>query len=374
MRIFIASGIFHPESGGPATYLHHLLPDLQKRGHDVTALTFGDSVSDWQYPYSLTRIPRRGYLMRQWDYYHAAARLWPGHDVAYIHSLGLPLPGGVRPRIGKIVGDVAWERAINRGWVPANTDIDDFQQQRYQLQIEINKLLRAREAQRLDAIITPSHYLKRLVAGWGVDPAKIMVIYNALERGLDPDETQSEARQKLKLPDVPLVLTPARLTAWKGIDHSLHALAAVRDIYLIIAGDGPCRARWEHLAETFNVSQRVHFLGSVPHPQLAQYYRAADYTLLYSGYEGLSHTLLESLAAGTPVIASDKGGNPEIVQHGQNGILAPYPDPQALATALQDAFSPGRREQLRQNTNRGLERFERQNMVDQTVGILSSFG
>jgi glycosyltransferase involved in cell wall biosynthesis len=56
---------------------------------------------------------------------------------------------------------------------------------------------------------------------------------------------------------------------------------------------------------------------------MALYFRSADYTVLYSGYEGLSHTLLESLLAGTPVIASNKGGNPEVVRHGENGLLVP---------------------------------------------------
>ena len=81
-----------------------LLPELQGRGHDVAALSFGDSDAAG-YPYPLTRIPRRNYLRRQIEYYQAAARLWAEHDVAYIHSLGLPLPPALRPRLAKIVGD-----------------------------------------------------------------------------------------------------------------------------------------------------------------------------------------------------------------------------------------------------------------------------
>ncbi len=73
--------------------------------------------------------------------------------------------------------------------------------------------------------------------------------------------------------------------------------------------------------------------------------KAADYVALYSGYEGLSHTLLESLRAGTPVIASDKGGNPEVVQHGINGLLVAYANAaisaEALADAIREALRPG---------------------------------
>ena len=74
MRIFIASGIFHPESGGPATYLYHLIPALQARGHQISALTFGDVATN-VYPYPLMRIPRNNYLLRQLNYYRAASRL-----------------------------------------------------------------------------------------------------------------------------------------------------------------------------------------------------------------------------------------------------------------------------------------------------------
>src|SRR5215211_6315774 len=97
-RLFIASGIFHPEPGGPATYLYELLPELQRRGWDIQALAYGDSpIHD--YPYSLTRIPRRMLPVRVADYALAARPLLGWADVAYLHTLGLPLIGGKAPRV-----------------------------------------------------------------------------------------------------------------------------------------------------------------------------------------------------------------------------------------------------------------------------------
>jgi glycosyltransferase involved in cell wall biosynthesis len=370
MRILIASGIFHPESGGPATYLVHLLPELQARGHTISALSFGDAPGEG-YPYPLTRIPRRNYFIRRWNYYQAAARLWPGHDLAYIHSLGLPLPRSIRPRVAKIVGDPAWERAMNRGWVAPDTDVDAFQTRRFSPTVEINKALRAREARAMDAVIVPSEYLQRMVAGWGVAPAHIHLISNALAGEQQaPSGSQAEARRRLGLPSGPLLLTPARLTAWKGIDHSLRALARIDGLHLVIAGDGPQRAALEGLVATLGLGPRVLFAGRVSAEQLGLYYRAADYTLLYSGYEGLSHTLLESLQAGTPVIASDKGGNPEVVRHGVNGLLVPYVDAEALAATLREAFLPGQRAELAARAGEGLERFAWDHMLSQTLEVL----
>ncbi|GAB4477710.1 MAG: glycosyltransferase family 4 protein [Anaerolineae bacterium] len=373
MRLFIASGIFAPESGGPATYLKHFLPEVIARGHQVTVLTFGDGPAD-EYPYPVTRIPRRFYPLRQWDYYRAASRLWPGHDLVYIHSLSVPLSPVIAPRIAKIVGDPAWERAMNRGWIAPDTDIDDFQSGLYSPFAELNKINRARLARSCDHIIVPSAYLKRMVVNWGVDPLKVSVIYNALRvHGRIPAVDQAGARRMLGLPDGPLLFTAARLTPWKGIDHSLRALARLDGIRLVIAGDGVIRPSLEALAASLGLRDRVMFLGSISRDDILLYFRAADYTLLYSGYEGLSHVLLESLYVGTPVLASDKGGNPEVVHHGVNGLLIPYIDIDAMVYMIAHAFEPGQRERLAANTGAGLERFEWSNLVDQTLQILESF-
>ena len=112
------------------------------------------------------------------------------------------------------------------------------------------------------------------------------------------------------------------------------------------------------------------FLGRVSREQMPLYMKAADYVALYSGYEGLSHTLLESLRVGTPVIASDKGGNPEVVQHGVNGLLVPYVDVEALAAALEQAFRPGLRDSLAANSAVGMERFDFAQMVEATAAAL----
>src|SRR5690606_13991442 len=97
-----------------------------------------------------------------------------------------------------------------------------------------------------------------------------------------------------------------------------------------------------------------------------------DYVALYSGYEGLSHTLLESLRVGTPVIASEKGGNPEVVQHGVNGLLVPYVNVEALASALEDAFRPGMRDSLAAQSAAGMERFDFERMVTATAAALEA--
>ena len=371
MRLFVASGIFHPEPGGPATYLFRLLPELQARGHEVRLLTFGDAPVEG-YPYPVRRIPRRFLPLRFADYARAARPLAQWSDLIFANSLGLPLVGlPPRPRVLKVVGDLAWERAVNRGWIPPTEDIDAFQTRRYARRVMLLKRQRSREVRRADAIIVPSEYLRRMVIGWGALPERVTVIFNALA----PDAAAStrspdDARSELGLPPGPLLLTVARLTAWKGVDSLLRALARVPDVRLLIAGDGPEEARLRALAGSLRLGERAQFLGRVDRARLATYFRAADYTALYSGYEGLPHVLLESLLSGTPVIASDKGGNPEVVRHGENGLLVPYPDEDALVAALETAFSSDTRARLAAGTGAGLERFRWPALVEQTAALL----
>ena len=371
MRVFVASGIFHPESGGPATYLYHFLPELLSKGHDVTALAYGTQSGLENYPYPITRIPRRFHLLRMWDYYQAARNLWRGHDVAYLHTLGLPLPRSVHPRVLKIVGDKAWERGMNRGWLPPTRDIDDFQGH-FELSLaQINKWARSWQVRRADHVIVPSNYLKNMVMGWGVPAERITVIYNALRETENPTISQKEARRRLGLPpDVPLLFTAARLTSWKGVDFTLNAIKPLDDFHFVVAGDGPQRPILEEMVVRFDMMHRVTFTGLIPREQVATYLRAADYAVLYSGYEGLPHFLLESLQMGTPVIASLKGGNPEVIEHNINGFLVDYPYVPALSNAIRRAFLPGRRAQLAANTSTGLDRFRWETMVEQTIRVL----
>ncbi|MEO8397569.1 MAG: glycosyltransferase family 4 protein [Chloroflexota bacterium] len=371
MKLFIASGIFHPEAGGPATYLHELLPELMAHGWDIRVLTYTDAAhADLRYPYPVTRILRQTLPVRLLRYNQAARSLLGWADLVYLHTLGLPLYGDHHAkRVVKIVGDQSWERAVRKGWIASNEDIDAYQTRSYDWRVTLDRANRSREARSMEGIIVPSEYLKRMVVGWGVDPAKVQVIYNALPPDtVAPQLTQQEARSRLGLSDAPTVLTVGRILPWKGVDHLITALHRVPDLRLIVAGDGMTLDQLK--VQAADLGDRVVFLGRVSREQMPLYMKAADYVALYSGYEGLSHTLLESLRVGTPVIASDKGGNPEVVQHGVNGLLVPYVDVEALAAALEQAFRPGVRDALAANSTVGMDRFDFAQMVESTSAAL----
>jgi glycosyltransferase involved in cell wall biosynthesis len=242
--------------------------------------------------------------------------------------------------------------------------------------VALMKGCRDRDAQRMDRVIVPSQYLKQMVIGWGVAEARVQVITNALSPQAVVTQTtltQAEARTQLDLPPgAPLLLCVARLTAWKGVEPLIQAIAAFPDVCLVVAGDGPLLEPLRQIAADSGAGDRIQLLGRVPRPRVALLMAAADYTVLYSGYEGLSHTLLESLQAGTPVIASDKGGNPEVVIEGVNGLLVPYVDQEALTETIRAALQPGVRDRLAAGTSQGLERFTWDRMIRETLACLES--
>ena len=176
MRILIATGIYPPSIGGPATYSKILFQELPKRGISVRVISF-DEVRH------LPKIVRHSVFFLK-VLYHAR-----GYDVIYAQdpvSVGLPsflAAKMLRKRfVLKIVGDYAWEQGIQRFGV--SDLLDDFSKKRRgYYAIFVRFLIRLEElvARRSDKIITPSLYLAGVIKLWGVSRSKISVVNNAFE-------------------------------------------------------------------------------------------------------------------------------------------------------------------------------------------------
>ena len=372
MRIFVASGIATPEIGGPATYLAGMLPELRERGHEVAVLAYGDP-DRGDGAAGITRVPRGALPLRLARYASVYARGAARADVILVLSLALPRLARPRaPVVLRVAGDYAWERAVNWGWVDARETLATFKASRHGWRVEAAKAWRTRETRRADLVLAPSEYVREMVLAWHVDPHRITVVPNAVRP--DPDAgalSQLEARRLLGWgADQRYLVAAARLTRWKGIDLVIDAVADLADVHLVVAGEGPeadalaARARER--------GSQVTFCGALSRPELALRLRAADYLVLYSAYEGLSHTLLEALELGTPVIASRCGGNGEVVNDGVNGLLVPHPDREALAAALRHALAPGVRQRFAAASALGLDRFDWGRFVERTCEALES--
>lgn len=189
---------------------------------------------------------------------------------------------------------------------------------------------------RAHGVVAVSRDLATAVENLGVDRRKIRVIYDGVDADLFHPGDRAAARHRLNRPlDRPFALFVGNLVAVKRPDRILHAIASTNADAVFI-GEGPWKRRLEAIACQLNLTHRVTFAGGRPQTELPDWYRAADVFVLPSDSEGVPNVLLEASACGTPWVASDVGGIPEILDRG-HGRLVPPGDIAALAAAIADA-------------------------------------
>lgn len=173
------------------------------------------------------------------------------------------------------------------------------------------------------------------LAALGADPAKLHVLRNGVDLERFRPEPQAEARARLGLAAGTLWVAVGHLIERKGQDIAIRALAQQPGVQLALIGAGPQEAAWRALARSLGVTERVRFVGAVPNTELRWWYSAADASLLCSSREGWANVLLESMACGTPVLASSIWGTPEVVATPRAGQLMPSRDAAGLLQAWQ---------------------------------------
>jgi glycosyltransferase involved in cell wall biosynthesis len=171
----------------------------------------------------------------------------------------------------------------------------------------------------------------------GADPAKVPVIYNAVDWSqLHATTGRSELRAQLGIPDAaPAAAIIARLTEQKAHRVLFDALASrddLRDLHVIVVGDGELRDALTQQVERLGLAARVHFVGA--RRDLGNILGAVDMFLMPSLWEGLPLSLVLAMGAGLPVVASRVAGIPEVVEHGVTGILVRPGETADLADAI----------------------------------------
>ncbi len=182
-------------------------------------------------------------------------------------------------------------------------------------------------AKRADAVITVCNALRDEVVALGVDAGRVVSLRNGVDLDLfQPTERTPNAMFTL--------LAVGHLVPVKAQDLIIGALPLLPGVRLVLAGDGPDRAKLEALALELQVGDRVTFLGAVPQAQLRGHYGAADALVLSSSREGWANVLLEAMACGTPVVASRVYGTPEVVAAPEAGVLMGERSYQGVADAV----------------------------------------
>lgn len=355
MKVLICTGIFPPDIGGPATYSKLLLDELPKHQIDVVVLSFGE----------VRKLPK---IIRHFVYFLKVLKLGKNVDVIYAQdpvSVGFPsaLASKILRKkfILKIVGDYAWEQ-----YQQSAVRMEEFHEKQHNFITEIRKKIERFSAKRANKIIVPSEYLKKIVLKWGVSENKISVVYNSFE--MPKNIKRIELGKNV-------IISAGRLVPWKGFDVLIDIMPDIlkqfSDAKLYIIGDGPDKEKLSALSSKFSVQDNVFLTGSLSHNELLSYLNSGDIFVLNTGYEGFSHLLLEAMSVGIPVVTTNIGGNPEIINNGINGVLVEYGNREELKSRILDLLGNEKMKELFvEGAKRKVAEFGRDRMIKDTINVL----
>jgi teichuronic acid biosynthesis glycosyltransferase TuaC len=193
-------------------------------------------------------------------------------------------------------------------------------------------------ARRAAASIGVSKALTDVMGEWGIGQEKLHVMRNGVDLQRFTPLPQDEARTRLGLRGRPVLLSVGNLVPLKGHDLTIDAFASLLPEYpeaqLALIGTGMERGRLEAQVRALGLEGRVLFPGAVDNADLPLWYSAADLSVLSSSREGWANVLLESMACGTPVVATRRGGTPEVVTGDAAGRLVEVRDAEHIAAGM----------------------------------------
>jgi glycosyltransferase involved in cell wall biosynthesis len=339
MKIGIVNSFFPPWRGGAETYAYNLARALSGMGHEVTVLCSSLPLRPGISKEGRVTVRRRRLIGRIYG-----TPIMPSLvgdlldlDVDVFHanfpSPYIALTVATASRIRRIPAVLTWHNDL-----PPVTSL-------------ANVLIRTH-----DTVILPRYIraYRRVIATSEIYAKQSQILptlgrlVTVIPNGVDckrfhPEVTPTTIRAQLRLEDKFAILFVGALTKWhryKGLDVLLSAMkiavAKRKDLRLLIVGDGELRKEYRIIAAELGITANILFLGDVSDNELPEYYAASDVTALPSKdmSEGFGLTILEANASGKPVVASNVGGIPGVVNHGYNGLLLPPNDASTLAEAI----------------------------------------
>jgi glycosyltransferase involved in cell wall biosynthesis len=367
MKILIATGLYPPESGGPATFAK-LVADKLGPAYDITVVPFA---TVRQYPKLIRHVV---YFYRLWRAGSQADVLLALDPV----SVGLPARcvAAVRnlPFIVRLGGDYAWEQGRQRFGVTCS--LDEFANQKsLPLGVRFLQAIQTSVVKAADRVIAPSEYLKSIIARWGISPEKIEVIYSVSyltgreATGTDTNFALAEAS--------PVLLSIGRLVPWKGFSVLIDVVNELRhqypNILLLIGGDGPEHEALQAKITTLQLTSHVRLLGRLERSEIEVLSQSVDLFVLNTEYEGFSHLLAECMELGLPIVTTKVGGNPELVVPGETGELVPYNDHTALMSAITELVAnPEKRHAYKTAAKERVKEFSQERSLERVREVIAS--
>jgi len=296
--------VVHLPAGDPETPLEHLFPSLPE---------FLQSLQDFRQENGLDyQVVHSHYWLSGWVGQALAQSLGVPHVLTF-HTLALIK---MQSRVG---------------------EVEPRQRQRVERELLAS-------AHRIVAF--SPHERNAMVQLYDADAARINLVTPGVDLALFRPLNPLEARKRLGLNGEKVLLYVGRVEPLKGLELLLRAAAHLetcKEVRVLVVGGNPDKDqeidRLRHLAQDLNVEGMLDFVGRVEQNDLPLYYSAADVCVFPSYYESFGLAALESMACGTPVVASRVGGLPSIIRHGHTGYLKSWRCPEAFANALEMILS-----------------------------------
>lgn len=349
MRLLFINYEFPPLGGGGGNANSQIASQLAGLGHEVVVLTArfkGLPNDEAKEGYRIVRIPsiRRfqekcrvfemvSFMFSACFYAIKLARQWkPDVSIPFF-----TIPSGPSAWVLKKIFGVPYIVSLRGGDVPGFMHPD----------LKLHHWLTERVIRFLwkgaKGVVANSEGLKSLALKTS-DDIDIMTIPNGVDTGFFNPENVRVDQSIVPIHQdsgngVLRIMTAGRLTAQKGIDTLLFAVWRLKGrlkkpVQIWIVGDGPRRASLEQLASDLKIEDQVFFLGWCDRETLKAFYQSADIFVLPSLDEGMPNVLLEAMAMGLPVVATQISGSQELVKEGENGFLVPPKNPAIMAQKL----------------------------------------
>lgn len=223
-------------------------------------------------------------------------------------------------------------------------------------------------------ILCVSDKIRQIVSEDLIDPAKAVTVYSGIDLKRFPTTAAQDVREIAGLPiDSKVVISTAAISPQKDYATFMKVAAELKmnhpDLHFVICGEGPSENEIKKIATELGLTGRVHFLGF--RKDVAKFLGSADLFLITSKEEGLGTSILDAFAVGLPVVATAAGGIPEIVRHGETGLLASVGDFKMLSTHVENLvyISGNIKEELKKNALQLAEEFSYSRTGEKTLAI-----
>jgi glycosyltransferase involved in cell wall biosynthesis len=306
------------------------LANRLKKEHEIRIICFSPSPNKLA-GVSVINIDEKGSsLLRQWKLFKAVLRQARGADVVYVQG---PLVVGLlsvtvakilgKKVVVKFVGDEVWENERLKGDI--RLGLEEFFKSRLSLVNRLKINLEKSTLSLVDTVVVPSDYLSGfLIDAFKLKPERIKVINNAVE--IKKNAYKKKRHQ---------LVTVGRLVPWKNIDLIIKAVKEARNKLpwrLVIVGEGPEERKLKSLTKRLKANEWVRFTGRRTREQTLKLIGESEKLILFSDYEGFSHTLIEGMLLGTNIIASDVEANRQVLD--DYGSLVELGDLKSLTNAV----------------------------------------